>query len=124
MGSNTRSPKLMPWLDWYAVSYRWDRLLHLLEASSHQEMAWEVEGAVGVAAPVAHPTSPLLMCTTTPAAAEAFTPLVWVQKCIHSTKYTQCICSTNNMQSIEIRLLPCVSKQHKTCLETCDHAHM
>jgi len=66
-------------------------LLHLLEASSHQEMAWEVEGAVGVAAPVAHPTSPLLMCTTTPVATEEFTPLVWVQQCICSTDFTQCI---------------------------------
>jgi len=77
-------------------------LLHLLEASSHQEMAWEVEGAVGVAAPVAHPTSPLLMCTTIPTATEAFTPLLWVQNCIHSTKIckalkTECclVCPSN-----------------------------
>jgi len=124
MGSNTHSPTLMPWLDWYDVSYRWDRLLHLLEASSHQAMAWEVVGGVGVAAPVAHPTSPLLMCTTIPTATEAFTPLVWVQKCIHSTNFTRCIHNTNIMQSIEIRLLPCVSKQHNAYPEICDHAHM
>lgn len=88
MGSNTHSPTLMPWLDWYDVSYRWDRLLDLLEASSRQAMAWEAEVAVEVAAPVVHPISPLLMCTTIPTATEAFTLLVWGTECIHSTTFT------------------------------------